>query len=300
MSEKSSSVLRNIKLEQFEVRCSVIPKKVCSEACILMPESGIDKYKDKRIQRIDDPDAQYLEKDASNAGRRSGKWIQLGIQKHVEKTSKSLWFTKQTKNSVGASLVARSRWSRATKSLQTEETSIRSSWTKFLVATSNNPRIIGRHYIELVQKLGYLPTLMRTDHGTEVILMEDFHVALRQNHLDANAGEHSFLKGKSTHDQRIESWWRQLRQKMCDFYIHLFRGMEEAQILDVNDPLHIETLRFCFGNLIKADIENTRKEWNEHRIRKQNNHDVVSGRPNKIFHFSRETRCPRLSKRIGL
>ncbi|KAJ8670767.1 hypothetical protein QAD02_002026 [Eretmocerus hayati] len=48
-----------------------------------------------------------------------------------------------------------------------------------VVATSNNnPRIIGRYYIELVQKLGYLPTLMRTDHGTEVILVEDFHVAL--------------------------------------------------------------------------------------------------------------------------
>ncbi|KAJ8667926.1 hypothetical protein QAD02_009589 [Eretmocerus hayati] len=154
-----------------------------------------------------------------------------------------------------------------------------------VATTNNNPRVIGHYYLRKVQKLGYIPVLMRVDNGTECGIMEDLHVTFRLFDQDNNAGVRSFLKGKSTANQRIECWWRQLRQKMGDFYIHLFKQMERERILDSNNPLHIDLLRFCFGSLVRKDLELTRKEWNEHTIRKQNNRNVTSGKPNEMYDY---------------
>ena len=152
-------------------------------------------------------------------------------------------------------------------------------------STNNKPEVILHYYLKLIDKLGYLPTIIRTDHGTEVTLMEDCHKALRYMHEDEYAGEKSFLKGRSTHNQRIESYWRQFRQHMGDFYIDLFKELENDNLLNISNSVHIECLRFCFGDLIREDILATRKEWNEHRVRKQNCRNVVGGIPNEMFHF---------------
>ena len=136
--------------------------------------------------------------------------------------------------------------------------------------------------MKLIDKLGYLPRIIRTDHGTEVTLMEDCHKALRYMHEDEYAGEKSFLKGRRTHNQRIECYWRQFRQHMGDFYIDLFKELESNNLLNISNPVHIECLRFCFGD--KA----IRKEWNEHKVRKQNCRNVVGSIPNEMFHFPKQ------------
>lgn len=129
---------------------------------------------------------------------------------------------------------------------------------------------------------------MRTDKGTEANLMEVLHIVLRYDHEDDLAGYRSFLRGKSTRNQRIESYWRQFRQHLGDFYIDIFRKMESYKLLDINNSLHIECIRFCFGNLIEEEILITQKEWNEHRIRKQNNRGILSGIPDEMY------KCPEL------
>lgn len=153
------------------------------------------------------------------------------------------------------------------------------------VATSNNdPTIIAYFYLAAVKKFKLLPTLLRTDHGTECGLMEDIHMALRSDHGDEHAGVKSFLRGKSTHNQRIESYWRQFRQHVGDFYIILFKVMENDNLLDLSNPVHIECLQYCFAGLVQREITATKKEWNEHRIRKQNCANVVGGIPNEVYH----------------
>lgn len=154
-----------------------------------------------------------------------------------------------------------------------------------VATTNNNPEVMAHQYLTCVEKKGFIPTFMRTDRGTEVIIMEDFHVALRVNYNndDDDCGFNSFLKGKSTHNQRIESFWRQLKQRLLIFYIDFFKEMEVQNILDVNNKIHVECLRFCFGLLIQHEIDVTRKEWNEHRIRKQQH--VMGGVPNELYQF---------------
>lgn len=152
------------------------------------------------------------------------------------------------------------------------------------VSTSNNdPKIIAFYYLKLIEKRGFIPTIIRTDHGTEVTIMEDIHVALRYMHPDENAGDGSFLKGRSTHNQRIEAYWLQFRKHMGDFYMQLFKKMEVDHLLDISNPLHIECLRYCFHSLVKEDILATRKEWNEHNIRKQSMRMFTGAKPNEMY-----------------
>ena len=111
------------------------------------------------------------------------------------------------------------------------------------MSTSNNdPEIIGHYYLKAMKKLRYLPTILRTDNDTEACLMEDFQKALRYKHNDEDAGVYSFLRGKSTHNQRIESYWRQFRHCLGNFYMDLFKSMELENIFNASNPIHVESL----------------------------------------------------------
>ena len=155
-------------------------------------------------------------------------------------------------------------------------------WLK-VANTNNDPRVIAHYYLETVLKRMYLPTLIRADKGTENSLVENLQQCLRYDHDDEYAGEKSFLIGKSTANQRIESSWCQLRKHVTGFYIDFFKNMEENDILDITNKLHLECLRFCFHALIEHDLKIYQREWNEHRIRKQNNRMIAGGKPNIMY-----------------
>ena len=155
----------------------------------------------------------------------------------------------------------------------------------YIATTNNNPEVIAYYYLKSIEKFGFTATLIRADNGTEACIMEDCHKFLRYKHSDDFAGINSFLRGKSTHNQRIESYWRQFREKVGDFYINLFRSMEHENNLDVKSKLHIECLRFCFGELIQQEILWAKKEWNEHRVRNMISRNKKGGIPNERFHW---------------
>lgn len=152
--------------------------------------------------------------------------------------------------------------------------------------TNNDPKVIGYYFLEPVEKHGFLPTILRTDRGTEATLMADLQVVMRYDHTDENVGSKSYIQGRSTHNQRIEAYWRQFRQHMGDFYIHLFKSMENKGLINIADPLHIQCLRYAFGDLIQEDLLLTMKEWNEHHIRKQQNRNIPGGKPDELY------KCP--------
>lgn len=152
-----------------------------------------------------------------------------------------------------------------------------------VMSTNNNPLVISNQYLKLVRKLKCTPTILRTDKGTEANIMGDLQIALRLNHEDDLAGLNSHIKGKSTHNQRIESYWREFRQHLGDAYSNIFKAMELDGMLQVDNKIHIECLRFCFGGVVKSYVLLTRKEWNEHHVRKQNGRDIQGGRPNELY-----------------
>lgn len=155
------------------------------------------------------------------------------------------------------------------------------------VAYSNNdPKIIAHYYLQTIKDLKFLPRVIRSDHGTENVMIESLQQALRFRHEDGQAGLKSFIKGTSTSNQRIESFWSQMRKSGVDWWISLFKDLRDQFLFDNSNPTHIECLRYCFGPVLKLELDTIRKDWNRHRIRNQKNRDVPAGKPDCLFFCS--------------
>ncbi|KAH0557502.1 hypothetical protein KQX54_007145 [Cotesia glomerata] len=153
------------------------------------------------------------------------------------------------------------------------------------VATTNNdPAVTVHYFLKTVKRLKFLLTIIRSDKGSENGIIGEFQICLRKRHRDKLAGDNSFIQDKSVKNQRIESYWGRMRQHTVDFYRQFFKCMQEKGLFDGSN-LHIKCLQFCFGPLIKHDLDNNRKLWNQHRIRRQAVRNHLAGRPNipKLF-----------------
>ena len=101
-----------------------------------------------------------------------------------------------------------------------------------------NPRVIAGYYIEALYQLVGCPSMVRGDMGTE-----NGHVAGMQRFLTGQ--QSSFLYGKSTHNQRIESFWSILRKECSQFWMD-DEGLFTGDFLDIN------LVQFCFSNLVQV------------------------------------------------
>lgn len=104
------------------------------------------------------------------------------------------------------------------------------------VATTNNdPKVTVNYYLQTIKTIKLLPTIIRSDKGSENVVIERLQKCLRSDHEDDFAGDASFIKGKSTSNQRIESYWGQMRKHSADFYIQLFKSMQQRNEYDGSD-----------------------------------------------------------------
>ena len=69
--------------------------------------------------------------------------------------------------------------------------------------TNKDPRMIAGYYISEVEKNGVCPRIIRSDRGSENVLLCDIQRFMRRNHDDRRAGEQSFIYGTSTTNQRM-------------------------------------------------------------------------------------------------
>lgn len=153
------------------------------------------------------------------------------------------------------------------------------------VATTNNdPKVTANYFLETVKKYKCLPNFIRSDKGTENILIESLQICLRKDHEDEYSGERSYFKGKSVHNQRIESYWGRMRQHTADFYIQFFKCMVQENLFNGSD-LQKMCLQYSFGPLIQYDLYMTAELWNEHRIRKQTAQNNVCGKPYLLYNL---------------
>ena len=85
--------------------------------------------------------------------------------------------------------------------------------------SNNNPLVPGLFYIESVEEYG-CPVKLRTDCGTENGVM-----AALQCEFRSTPDAHFF--GTSPANQRIESWWSQLRKSRSTWWINYFKDLIE-------------------------------------------------------------------------
>lgn len=86
-------------------------------------------------------------------------------------------------------------------------------WAQAGHSATTNVAVL-RMYTDSVSKQGYIPEILRSDRGSETILIADAHYQL-SNRLRGSESEplgfqDCFLFGTSTANERIEAWWGQL------------------------------------------------------------------------------------------
>ena len=76
-----------------------------------------------------------------------------------------------------------------------------------VVSSSNNdPSVVSSYFINYIEELKLLPTIIRSDRGSENAVIGGIQIYLRQHHRHNFSGEKVFRYGSSKKNQRIESW----------------------------------------------------------------------------------------------
>ncbi|OWF39875.1 hypothetical protein KP79_PYT11247 [Mizuhopecten yessoensis] len=67
--------------------------------------------------------------------------------------------------------------------------------------SNNNPRVIARYCIACLKEMNDIPRMVRSDAGSENVIIRDIQVALRSFHHGNMSDENSFTVGRSTANQ---------------------------------------------------------------------------------------------------
>ncbi|KAF5887205.1 uncharacterized protein DAT39_022327 [Clarias magur] len=118
--------------------------------------------------------------------------------------------------------------------------------------------------------------------GTENSSIRDIQRSLRQNDVDLQSGERSFIYGRSTSNQRIESWWGILRTECVEFWLEQLHSLKNEGVLN-GEFLDKDLIIFCFLGIIQTELDAVKESWNSHLIRPSRNQRVPHGRPEVMY-----------------
>ena len=90
-------------------------------------------------------------------------------------------------------------------------------WLK-LVPSNNDPSLIGELYLNCIAEMGVVPKKVRTDCGSENVIVAAAQCFFRRNGADTFAGEKAHIYGSSHSNQRIEAWWSHFRRCKWVYY----------------------------------------------------------------------------------
>ena len=159
----------------------------------------------------------------------------------------------------------------------------------YVGSSNNDPRITGYLFVRTINELNLLPRIVRTDRGSENVVIAGCQRFFRREHLDSNSGYNSFRYGPSTRNQRIESWWSVFRKNRTDWWISFFKDLCDAGSYDSSVPIQVECCRFCFTGILQTELDETLKLWNTHYVRRTRNSECPPGRPDVLFYAPDES-----------
>ena len=124
-----------------------------------------------------------------------------------------------------------------------------------VIRSNKDPKEVCNLYFNYLLIVKGVPPKIVADWDTENVNIADSQRFLMWNHSDDSSGYRSFQFGKSTTNQRIESFWSQLCRSCTDWWIRFFKGIVHQGIYDNTDYLQIECFKFFFFPLIQKELD---------------------------------------------
>ena len=137
----------------------------------------------------------------------------------------------------------------------------------FLHASANNrAETVLSVFMNAINEFG-LPSRIRTDKGGENVLIAQYMLG----HPDRGPGRGSIIAGRSTHNQRIEQFWRDLFSGCISFFYYFFYFLEDVGLLDIDNPVDLYSLHYVFLPIIQNQLDLFREAWATHPLRTERN-----------------------------
>ncbi|KAA0724141.1 hypothetical protein E1301_Tti020079 [Triplophysa tibetana] len=131
----------------------------------------------------------------------------------------------------------------------------------FLKASDNNrSNTVFDSFVEAIGKHG-LPSKVRCDFGGE-----NNGVCLFMN-VFRGSNRGSALRGRSTHNQRIERLWGDVWRGITNTYYTLFMLLESEGKIDSTNEMHLWALHYVYMPRINRDLLLFVNQWNHHKLR---------------------------------
>lgn len=105
-----------------------------------------------------------------------------------------------------------------------------------------------------------LPIRVRSDHGTENLLVAEYML----QHKGLNRG--SIITGRSVHNQRIERLWSEVNRIVTKHFKELFIALENDGLLDELDEIDLFSLKLVFLPRIRKSLSEFVNQWNNHSL----------------------------------
>lgn len=113
--------------------------------------------------------------------------------------------------------------------------------------TSSDPKVIAGYYLDALKEVNGCPLRIRADFGTENGAVSAIQTVMLE---DLREGPY-FIYGRSTANQRIESWWSILRKQNAQFWMNFFQTMRDDYLFD-GTFLDKALCQFCFLEIIQV------------------------------------------------
>ena len=131
-------------------------------------------------------------------------------------------------------------------------------------ANNNEADTVLELFLDGISEYG-LPTRVRSDHGLENVGVARYMLE------NGRAGTTSMITGSSVHNCRVERTHRDVYAAVLGFFAKTFGELEEAELLDVLNEVHLCALHFIYLPRINRALQEFRHQWMHHGLSTERN-----------------------------